>query len=169
MTQATLTTSAFAEQWKIQHTAEFVRAGGHKTVALQFPDGLLAEAPRVAAAVSELCPEGTKVGRRTVFVSREDAAAELQSRDSCAASCAACAQVAVLADSAYNPESVDEVAAAHIGASCIVSRQGDIASGILSLLYRSSRIPYPLMPHSLYAPVVGALFSSCRYTTAAVP
>lgn len=41
----------FLQHWEVQHTVELIKSKGFKRVALQFPDSLLAQSPRVASDV----------------------------------------------------------------------------------------------------------------------
>jgi diphthamide biosynthesis protein 2 len=84
--------SADDATWETPRVVQYVLAHGFSRVTLQFPDELLGCAAGVAAAVQHA----------------------LQQQGSSA-------KVYVLADTSYNPLSVDEVAAAHVAADCIVS------------------------------------------------
>ena len=85
---------AFRTQYDIAGTVERIKAGNYVRVALQFPDGLLSDAPAVAAAI---CAEDPVLfgpdGDTSVFV---------------------------LGDTSYGACCVDEVTAAHMCADLIV-------------------------------------------------
>ena len=79
---------------RVAGAAAWVRAhGGWNRVAVQVPDARLAEAPALCAALVALVARGPGGRRVRAFV---------------------------LADSAYSPCCVDEVAAQHLGADCVV-------------------------------------------------
>jgi hypothetical protein len=78
------------QSWEIRETVSFVAQHGYKRVALQFPDELLADAPLVAAKLAE---ELSSLGDVKVYI---------------------------LADTSYNSSGVDEVAAQHVQADCVV-------------------------------------------------
>eukprot|EP00887_Chlorella_sp_A99_P000266 scaffold13.g266.t1 len=78
-------------RFRVADTVEWVCGRGYRVVTLQFPDELLPAAAPVARAVTAGCR------RREHDV-----------------------QAYILADTTYNSLSVDEVAAAHVGAECVV-------------------------------------------------
>ncbi|KAI8474870.1 MAG: hypothetical protein J3K34DRAFT_517740 [Monoraphidium minutum] len=78
------------EAWGIGEVVSYVLDRGYRRVTLQFPDDMLGEAPAVAKALQQ----------------------EL--------SACSDAKVYVLADTTYNPLSVDEVAAQHVNADCVI-------------------------------------------------
>ncbi|KAL0034135.1 hypothetical protein WJX79_011070 [Trebouxia sp. C0005] len=78
-------------QWDIAGTVSWIVSRGFSRVTLQFPDELLQESTVVAAALQKECA----------------------TRDTPA-------QVSILADTSYNSLSVDEVAAQHAQADCVV-------------------------------------------------
>jgi diphthamide biosynthesis protein 2 len=80
-----------ADTWELDRTVAYINHWGFKEVALQFPDSALRDAPLIAA--------------------------ELQDKLSRVCN----AKVYVMADTTYNPLTVDEVAAQHINADCVVS------------------------------------------------
>ena len=83
---------AWEVEWDIAGTARYLAGRGFSKAALQFPDELLPEAARVAAALQRACAALGHV-----------------------------AQAVVLADTSYHSVGVDEVAAAHADAHCVVS------------------------------------------------
>ncbi len=83
---------AFEVQWDITGTSRYLAGRGFTKAALQFPDELLQEAARVAAALERAC-----------------------------AALGHAAHAVVLADTSYHSVGVDEVAAAHADAHCVVS------------------------------------------------
>ncbi|KAL6767950.1 CGL150 [Auxenochlorella protothecoides x Auxenochlorella symbiontica] len=82
---------AFLRTWRVPETAEYLVARKYTRATLQFPDHLLSEAAKVAVSVQEYC------------ASRDHEV-----------------QAYILADTTYNSLSVDEVAAAHVDADCVV-------------------------------------------------
>ncbi|KUI55822.1 Diphthamide biosynthesis protein 2 [Cytospora mali] len=89
----------FREVYEILRTAKEVRDGGKKRVALQFPDHMLCDAPRV---VELLKAELEQI--------REGARAEPNQQE----------KIYILADTSYSACCVDEVAAEHIDADVVV-------------------------------------------------
>lgn len=87
---STLSDDALRTTYEIARTAAEIRAGGWKTVALQFPDHMLVDGPRV---VESLCRE---------------LAGDVAAR------------VHILADTSYSACCVDEVAAEHADADVVV-------------------------------------------------
>ncbi|GMH34104.1 hypothetical protein BSKO_01938 [Bryopsis sp. KO-2023] len=79
------------QQWEIEASVAFVTNGGYRTVVLQFPDDLLGDSAAVAEAFTSECEDGTHP-----------------------------VEVFVLADSAYDSLSTDEVAANHVKADCVI-------------------------------------------------
>jgi diphthamide biosynthesis protein 2 len=84
---------ADADPWRLAAAAAWVAARGYAVVAAQFPDEMLPEAGAAAAALQAACRAAGAAPRLRVFI---------------------------LADATYNPLAVDEVAAAHVGAQCVV-------------------------------------------------
>ena len=82
---------AWQAEWDIPGTARYLADRGFAKAALQFPDELLAEAASVASALRQAC-----------------------------AALGHAVQPFVLADTSYNSLGVDEVAAAHADAQCVV-------------------------------------------------
>jgi len=80
-------------EWDVPGTTRYLAGRGFARAALQFPDELLAEAARVAAALQRAC---AGLGHTV--------------------------QPFVLADTSYHSLGVDEVAAAHADAQCVVGR-----------------------------------------------
>jgi diphthamide biosynthesis protein 2 len=94
---SSMTDSARLESaYELAATAGWVNAGGYKRVALQMPDELLGDAVAVAAALERVCNSGP------------DCVEGVPTR------------VFVLADTTFGSCCVDEVAAAHHNADCIV-------------------------------------------------
>ncbi|KUI70578.1 Diphthamide biosynthesis protein 2 [Cytospora mali] len=89
----------FREVYEIPRTAKEVRDGGKKRVALQFPDHMLCDAPRV---VELLKAELEQIGG--------GAPAEPKQQE----------KIYILADTSYSACCVDEVAAEHIDADVVV-------------------------------------------------
>lgn len=86
--------------------AEYVQSRGFKRVALQVPDGrLLRDAPLLASAVRAALAERRR--RRRTAADADDKDDEEE-------------ELFILADTSANPLAVDEVAAAHVDAHCVV-------------------------------------------------
>lgn len=81
--------------YEIARTAAQLRAGGFRAVALQFPDSLLPDAPRVQRELTAALGERFAVADGS-------------------------ARVFVLGDTSYGSCCVDEVAAQHLAADCVV-------------------------------------------------
>jgi diphthamide biosynthesis protein 2 len=90
---ASLPPPADADPWHLAAAAAWVAERGYAVVAAQFPDEMLPEAGAAAAALQAACRAAGAAPRLRVFI---------------------------LADATYNPLAVDEVAAAHVGAHCVV-------------------------------------------------
>ena len=112
-------TSSWSERWDLEATLDFICSQAAERVTLQFPDSLLSSASAVAASIEQGCshrgrPE-TQVPRHSGLTSPvEPAKLKLGLR------LVTVVQVCVLADTTFNSMSVDEVAAQHINADCIV-------------------------------------------------
>ena len=82
---------AWRAAWDIDGCVRYIAARGYSRVTLQFPDELQAHAAAVAGELQRACAAaGTPV------------------------------QAYVLADTTYQPTGVDEVAALHVDAHCVV-------------------------------------------------
>ena len=82
--------------YELDATAAWVRGGGYSRVALQMPDELLGDAVAVAAALERRCNDASDPAEGTPV------------------------RIFVLADTTFGSCCVDEVAAAHHNADCIV-------------------------------------------------
>ncbi|KAK3263261.1 hypothetical protein CYMTET_27924 [Cymbomonas tetramitiformis] len=96
-------TSSLGERYEIARTVDFVCSRGYTRVALQFPDHLLGEAASVAQAVETACQ--SKVD--SLQQAGQPTPAEAP-------------RFFVLADTTFGSCCVDEVAAAHMNAQCII-------------------------------------------------
>ena len=100
--------------WDVLGSVAWIESNCFKRVTLQFPDELLAESTLVAAAIQHECAirqmstqvSGQLSGSNNIY-NRKQWSGYLQ--------------VSVLADTSYNSLSVDEVAAQHAQADCVVS------------------------------------------------
>lgn len=131
-------------QWDIEDTVSFIRSGNHGVVALQFPDSLLGSAPSVAQLLQQRLGNVCKVSSASRCI--DNNAKPAVSRHSVTkVPELLVAQVYVLADTAYNPLAVDEVAAQHIHASCVVRCMQQ--QGCLQVTgYRPSHHTFALLP-----------------------
>lgn len=93
-TKSTLSHDALRTTYEIPRTAAEVREGGWKRVALQFPDHMLVDAPRVVEVLEQ----------------------ELESTEGAAKDWRVC----ILADTSYSACCVDEIAAEHMNADVVV-------------------------------------------------
>lgn len=93
------------EVYEVARTAHEIVAGGWKRIALQFPDAMLADAPRVAEALR------TRFSRAASLKS----SCEKQSDHA-----AAERRMYIMADTSYSACCVDEIAAEHIDADVVV-------------------------------------------------
>ena len=110
----------FAGFWEIVATADFIVTRGYRVITLQFPDSLLKDATLVQAALARECQ--SKGGHRieaclapppSLNVSCVGSDGEFEVRN--------VMQAFVMADTTYNSVGVDEVAAQHVDAQCVVS------------------------------------------------
>jgi diphthamide biosynthesis protein 2 len=90
------------ERYEIPRTARDLRDGGKKRVALQFPDHMLCDAPRVVELLKEELDRIAAV---------EDVEAPKQQQQE---------KIYILADTSYSACCVDEIAAEHIDADVVV-------------------------------------------------
>lgn len=102
----------FRDIYEIPRTAREIRDGGKKRVALQFPDHMLCDAPRVVELLNqELRQSGdgatTEAGEQ---VNTVDEAPEQRQQE----------KIYILADTSYSACCVDEIAAEHIDADVVV-------------------------------------------------
>ncbi|KAH6609069.1 diphthamide biosynthesis 2 [Trichoderma cornu-damae] len=95
-TKSALSRDALRTTYEIPRTAREVRAGGWKRVALQFPDHMLVDAPRVVEVLKQ---------------ELESASTEEGARDW---------RICILADTSYSACCVDEIAAEHANADVVV-------------------------------------------------
>ncbi|KAL6876925.1 putative diphthamide synthesis domain-containing protein [Trichoderma novae-zelandiae] len=99
-TKSTLSHDALRTTYEIPRTAAEIRQGGWKRVALQFPDHMLVDAPRVAETLKQEL-ENTSTGG-----SAEEGARSWR--------------ICILADTSYSACCVDEIAAEHASADVVV-------------------------------------------------
>ncbi|KAG6206082.1 Diphthamide biosynthesis protein 2 [Claviceps purpurea] len=89
---STLSDEELQRCYEIPRTAEEIRAGGWKRIALQFPDAMLVDAPRVVQTLeAQLCEDGDESRR-----------------------------IHILADTSYSACCVDEIAAEHADSDVVV-------------------------------------------------
>jgi hypothetical protein len=106
--------------YELGATAAWVTAGGHTRVALQMPDELLHDAVAVAAALTRRC--NARRGATNAPAATATAAGAAAGARTHAGGVAdgGVVKVFVLADTTFGSCCVDEVAAAHHAADCIV-------------------------------------------------
>ncbi|KAI9657851.1 MAG: Diphthamide biosynthesis protein 2 [Alyxoria varia] len=125
-------------KYEIQWTVEEIRAGKWKRIALQFPDHMLVDSPRVArhlsrrlrnarehqrAAINETRPNGGSVERDQSSDELNGLSSEyakLSTGDGNDAELVLDEHVFILGDTSYGACCVDEIAAEHANADCIV-------------------------------------------------
>ncbi|ROV94273.1 hypothetical protein VMCG_08625 [Cytospora schulzeri] len=96
------------ERYEIPRTAKEIREGGKKRVALQFPDHMLCDAPRVVELLNE---ELDQIAAAEVSEQAKDDEAPKQQQQE---------KIYILADTSYSACCVDEIAAEHIDADVVV-------------------------------------------------
>lgn len=113
-----------SDVYEIQNTAEKIRDGGWGRVALQFPDSMLHDAPRVFESLTK---ELERLPRNcTTVIKPEDAAAATmttQERDfgpGVSTNRSSRRRLFILADTSYGACCVDEIAAEHVDADVVV-------------------------------------------------
>jgi diphthamide biosynthesis protein 2 len=137
----------FSDLWELKATCAYITRNNYTRVTLQFPDDMLHDSPLVADALqTELTAAGSEAKVRPLR--RSNQLRQFRMKDTLrlatliVCDCAEVLlllslgppssllllllllllpQVYVLADTSYNPLSVDEVAAAHVNADCVVS------------------------------------------------
>lgn len=121
---ARTTDAQLAITYEIERTVQEIRAGRWKRIALQFPDHMLVDAPRVYAALSKGLDKARKAARRAppTPVDVNGAAEELAKADINANGEAEDAeeQLYILGDTSYGACCVDEIAAEHVDADVVV-------------------------------------------------
>lgn len=102
--------------YEIDRTATEIREGGWKSVALQFPDDMLPEAPLVFDALStRLCPPRKNRHQNSPIDSTED-----NNGPSIISQKPSGVKLYILADTSYGSCCVDELAAEHVHADVVV-------------------------------------------------
>ncbi|TVY21743.1 2-(3-amino-3-carboxypropyl)histidine synthase subunit 2 [Lachnellula arida] len=103
-----LTDAELRDVYETSRTAREIREGGWTRVALQFPDGMLGDAPRVFGVLEELLarPEGEGLGEKEKEKEKEKRENRIR--------------LYILADTSYGSCCVDEVAAEHVDAQAVV-------------------------------------------------
>ncbi|KAK6358587.1 Diphthamide biosynthesis protein 2 [Orbilia blumenaviensis] len=105
----TLSPDEIRTVYEIDRTVDWILSNGYSRITLQFPDDLLRDSTQVEKALQD----GFKKGRKPITV--EDGIDGLQISDGKAER-----KVYILADTSYGSCCVDEVAAEHANADCIV-------------------------------------------------
>jgi hypothetical protein len=107
------------DYWELTLTASYILQQGHKSAALQFPDELLSHSSRVANLLQRRVGSHCQIYILAVcticimlYPKREVTKPIFTHSSNKAHSCTQ--------DTTYNPLAVDEVAAMHVGASCVV-------------------------------------------------
>ncbi|KAK7526317.1 putative diphthamide synthesis protein-domain-containing protein [Phyllosticta citriasiana] len=109
--------------YEVERTVREIRAGRWKRVALQFPDGMLVDAPRVyeglrrglAAARARASEDGDEVAPRLDGVRLEEGKADKSAQQGDEEE-----QLYILGDTSYGACCVDEIAAEHVDADVVV-------------------------------------------------
>ena len=129
-TGSTLTDEQLWRLFEIQRTVDEVWQNGWRRIALQFPDDLLVDAPRVYAALSAslqaksrdnivLESHGTGKGQDCIAKTSEGPVDNLAAKLG-ATTLAETRQVYILGDTSYGACCVDEIAAEHVNADGVV-------------------------------------------------
>lgn len=108
------------KHWDVLGTVAWIESQHFEKVTLQFPDELLAESTLVAAAVQIECASRSISAQVSAVVWPI-----LYTKTEATFSTRTHLQVSVLADTSYNSLSVDEVAAQHAQADCVVISKSD--------------------------------------------
>ncbi|KAH6633436.1 putative diphthamide synthesis protein-domain-containing protein [Boeremia exigua] len=127
-TSAPLSDEQVSLTYEIARTVQEIRAGRWKRVALQFPDHMLGDAPRVFEQLSRglaarRAEGGERAGVKTTeatTVSTTALAAQLETNMGLADPPDDTERLFILGDTAYGACCVDEVAAEHVDADCVV-------------------------------------------------
>ncbi|CZR66604.1 related to diphthamide synthesis protein DPH2 [Phialocephala subalpina] len=114
--------------YELERTAKEIRDGGYKRVALQFPDGMLKDAPRISQALEkEVWKLPAAVRKEEESASLETSFNELQvnaeqgtKEDGTNGRTAERVRLYILADTSYGSCCVDEIAAEHVNADVVV-------------------------------------------------
>ncbi|KAK1830087.1 putative diphthamide synthesis protein-domain-containing protein [Podospora conica] len=105
--------------YEIARTAREIRDGGWKRIGLQFPDHMLADAPRVVQALNtELDGLRSSESQKKEEEAQEDK--ETRPTDSASKTTAPSERIYILADTSYSACCVDEIAAEHVDAEAVV-------------------------------------------------
>ncbi|KAH8887312.1 diphthamide biosynthesis protein [Thozetella sp. PMI_491] len=130
---------ALAEVYEISRSAGELRDGGWRTIALQFPDAMLRDAPRVVELLRQ-------------ELSRLDSAVA-EGEGTSGAKTGKSRRIYILADTSYSSCCVDEIAAEHVNADVVVHYGR-------SCLSPTSRLPvvYVFTKHHLDHDTVAAAF-----------
>ncbi|KAL2808045.1 hypothetical protein BJX63DRAFT_424922 [Aspergillus granulosus] len=151
----TLSEEELAITYDIERTLKEIRQARYKRIALQFPDEMLPDAPRVFQLLSRGLEardivEGSASAHKDVITG--DATAENNLADSVSRLDVQDAEVApklyILADTSYGTCCVDEVAAEHVDADVVVhyGRSCLSPTARLPVIYVFTRKPLPLDP-----------------------
>ncbi|KAI9730294.1 MAG: Diphthamide biosynthesis protein 2 [Claussenomyces sp. TS43310] len=142
--------------YEISRTAREIRAGGWQRVALQFPDAMLRDAPRVFERLERCLREESRVPVVDVAPSIDDDAAVERRRRSERDDIAQEPQLGargrerlfILADTSYGACCVDEIAAEHVDADVVVhyGRSCLSPTARLPVIYVFTSRPLPLDP-----------------------
>lgn len=135
--------------YEVERTACEVRAGGWRRIALQFPDTMLKDGPRVSQALEK---ELGRIPRHDVSANTGDQAAseELETDISKLSTNESVERerLFILADTSYGACCVDEIAAEHVDADVVVhyGRSCLSPTARLPVIYVFTTRPLPLSP-----------------------
>lgn len=145
--------------YEIQRTAEEIRAGGWRRIALQFPDEMLHDAPRIfesleaaLAKLQEQEPHLISENEAATTNTINDIVTELQEVDIRRQQSSKCTEshqrLFILADTSYGACCVDEIAAEHVEADVVVhyGRSCLSPTARLPVIYIFTSRPLPLEP-----------------------
>ena len=105
--------------WDIGGTASYIVSRNFTVVALQFPDELLQEASEVSRTLQDACA-AAGVPVQVTQCGEEPSGSMIVPPTCRIAAYSAMPQAFVMADTTYNSLGVDEVAAQHASAQCVV-------------------------------------------------
>jgi diphthamide biosynthesis protein 2 len=132
------------EVYEVERTVREVKEGGWRRVALQFPDGMLGDAPRVFQKLEE--------GLKALPLEQTNAASKEngleQSFNELSTTDTTRHKLYILGDTSYGACCVDEIAAEHVDAEVVVhyGRSCLSPTARLPVVYVFTRRPLPLEP-----------------------
>jgi len=106
--------------YEIQKTVSEIRSNKYKRVALQFPDGMLRDAPRIFDALRHGLKATIPARNRTASASKPPELADNTDDSTVSSGHASEVKLYILGDTSYGACCVDEIAAEHVNADAVV-------------------------------------------------